>query len=175
MVESYQSRINIPVPENGFPVSDSSATGGADPISGREWVTDSTMAEHQGLLVDLEYACIFKLATPRQCDAAQTYADPTLIDSCDCQPPTNGTGPFTHAQVPAVCNDATPTQQDFAKVYPTTRELLLAKLLGEVQGANEGVISSMCPIHTAEQGAGDPLFGYRPAMSALVERLKKSL
>lgn len=175
MVESYQSRINIPVPENVFRVLDSNATEGADPISGREWVTDSTMAEHQGLLVDLEYACIFKLATPRQCDAAPISADPTLAASCECQPPMPGTGAFTHAQVPAVCNDVVPTQQDYAKVYPTTRELLLAKLLGEVQGANEGVISSMCPIHTVEQGAGDPLFGYRPAMSALIGRLKKSL
>ena len=53
--------------------------------------------------------------------------------------------------------------------------LSLAKLLGEVPGANEGVVSSLCPIHTIEGEAGDPLYGYRPAMSAIVERLKQSL
>jgi len=44
-----------------------------------------------------------------------------------------------------------------------------------VPGANEGVISSLCPIHTVEGEAGDPLYGYRPAMSAIVDRLKRSL
>jgi hypothetical protein len=175
MVESYQSRVGVAVPTGGFPVSDPSTPEGTDPINGREWVTDSTMAEHSGLLVDREYACTFQLATPRHCDAAATAADPTLIDQCDCTPPQPGTGTFTHAQVPAVCNDTTTTQQDYAKAYPTIRELLLAKLLGEVPGANEGVISSICPIHTVEGEAGDPLYGYRPAVSAIVERLKQSL
>jgi hypothetical protein len=175
MVESYQPRDSVAVPTGGFAVAPSSAAEGADPISGREWITDSTAATHEGLLVDREYACIFKLPTPRQCDNAATAADPTLQDSCDCQPPQSGTGSFTHDQVPAVCNDATPTQQDYAKAYPTIRELLLAKLLGEAPGANEGVISSLCPIHTVEGEAGDPLYGYRPAMSAIVDRLKRSL
>ena len=170
MVESYQDRSSTPVPPNGFKVADPTQPGGTDPISGREWVTDSTMAEHQGLVVDREYACIFKLPMARQCDAPATTADPTLTDSCDCQPPTGGTGSFTHEQVPAVCNDATPTQQDYAKAYPTIRELLLAKLMGK-----QGVISSLCPIHTSEQGAGDPLYGYRPAMNAIVNSLKSAL
>lgn len=173
MVESYQPRDGVVVPTGGFVVAPSSAAEGTDPISGRDWVTDSTAPMHTGLLVDREYACIFKLTTPRHCDNAATTADPTLQDACDCQPP--GTGSFTHDQVPAVCNDATPTQQDYAKAYPTFRELLLAKLLGEVPGANEGVISSLCPIHTVEGEAGDPLYGYRPAMSAIVDRLKRSL
>jgi hypothetical protein len=175
MVESYQPRDGMVVPTGGFAVATSGAAEGTDPISGREWVTDSTAATHTGLLVDREYACIFKLNTPRHCDNAATTADPTLQDACDCQPPQAGTGSFTHDQVPGVCNDSTPTQQDYAKAYPTIRELLLAKLLGEVPGANEGVISSLCPIHTVEGEAGDPLYGYRPAMSAIVDRLKRSL
>ncbi len=63
MIESYQSRVGAVVPAGGFPVSATSAAEGSDPISGREFVTDSTNAEHQGLRVDREYACIFKLAT----------------------------------------------------------------------------------------------------------------
>ncbi len=147
MVESYQSRVSTPVPPGGFPVSPASTPTGSDPINGREWTTDSTMPMHQGLLVDREYACTFKLATPRDCSSAATAKDPTLPDSCDCQPPDpSTTGAFTHDEVPAVCNDTVPTEQDSAKAYPTIRELLLAKLLGEVPGANEGVISSICPI-----------------------------
>ena len=173
MVESYQSRVSVTVPAGGFPVSPATAAEGTDPISGREWTTDSTMPQHEGLLVDREYACTFKLAEPRDCSNPATAADPTLLDSCDCEPPQTGT--FTHDQVPAVCNDAAPTQQDYAKAYPTIRELLLAKLLGEVPGANEGVISSICPIHTVEGEGGDPLYGYRPAVSVLINRLKRSL
>ncbi|HTB71914.1 MAG TPA: hypothetical protein VK762_01660 [Polyangiaceae bacterium] len=175
MVESYQARVNVTVPAGGFPVSPTSAAEGTDPISGREWVTDSTAATHESLLVDREYACIFQLAAPRQCDDTATSADPTLLDSCDCLPPQSGTGSFTHDEVAAVCNDAKPTQQDYAKAYPTIRELLLAKLLGDVPGANAGVVSSICPIHVVEGEAGDPLYGYRPAVSAIVDRLKASL
>jgi hypothetical protein len=175
MVESYQSRSGANVPVGGFPVAPVTSTGRADPISGREFTTDSLMAEHSGLRVDREYACTFALDAPRDCSDAATTADPTLEDSCDCSPPVPGTGAFTHDEVPSVCNDATPTQQDYAKAYPTIRELLLAQQLGQVPGANEGVISSLCPIHTTEATPGDPLFGYRPAMSALISRLKRSL
>jgi hypothetical protein len=176
MVESYQSRVNSPVPVGGFPVAPTSSAEGTDPISGREFVTDSTSPLHQGLRVDREYACTFRLAAPRLCDGNATSADPTLLDSCDCQPPAPGdVSTFTHDEVPAVCNDTTPTQQDFAKAYPTIRELLLAQMLGNVPGANEGVVSSICPIHVVEASPGDPLYGYRPAMSALVDRLKRSL
>ncbi len=179
MVESYNQRTGVPVPSNGFKVADQSQPSGTDPISGREWVTDSTAPEHQGLLVDREYACTFLLEKPRDCSDTATTADPTLRDSCDCQPPSPQTaaGSFTHAEVPAVCEDMIPTQQDYAKAYPTIRELELAHLLGQVSGANEGVVSSLCPIHTTDMSAAgnDPLFGYRPAMNALINRMKISL
>ncbi len=141
-----------------------------------KWTTDSVMAEHTGLLVDREYACIFKLQNPRDCSMAATSADPTLQDSCDCQPPDKG-GAFTHAQIPAVCNDNTPTQQHSAKAYPTVRELEVAHLLGAVPGANVGIISSLCPIHTTDMSANntDPLYGYRPAMNAIISALSKTL
>ena len=86
-------------------------------------------------------------------------------------------GAFSHAEVPAVCDDTTPTQQDYAKAYPTIRELELAHLLGQVNGANEGIISSLCPIHTYRsiRQRHDPLFGYRPAMDALVSRMTVAL
>ncbi len=180
MVEDYQQRTGAPVPSGGFKVSDQSSPEGTDPIAGREWQTNSAsasgVARHQGLLVDREYACIFKLATPRDCSATAITADPTLNDSCDCTAPAaNSGGAFAHAELPAVCNDTTNTLQDSAKAYPTIRELELAHLLGQVNGANEGIISSLCPIHTSEQTPGDPLFGYRPAMNAIIARLSAAL
>jgi hypothetical protein len=85
---------------------------------------------------------------------------------------------FTHAEVPAVCNDANPRMQDSAKAYPTIRELELARLLGKVTGAHEGIISSLCPIHTKDVSAdqtSDPLYGYRPAMNAIASQLGSEL
>ena len=183
MVESYQPRTSEPVPRGRSGLADpsqvASASGQlADPISGREWITDSTTPAHQGTPVDREFACIFKLTDgatgqpkPRQCDTTATTADPTLEESCDCLPPAGG-GTFTHEQVPAVCNDAKPTQQDYAKAYPTIRELLLAKLMGD-----QGVVSSLCPIHTTDMtpDGTDPLYGYRPAMNAIVNKLAAHL
>jgi hypothetical protein len=164
MVESFTPRTNVAVPPGRTGVSLPTAKVGADPINGREWVTQ------QNGVVDLEYACTFKLSQPRDCSSAAQKADPTLTDSCDCL------GGFPTGDVPAVCDATTPTTQDYAKAYPTIRELELAKLLGD-QGdqVNEGIVSSLCPIHTEEETPGDPLFGYRPAMNTIVNRLRTAL
>ncbi|HEX3770744.1 MAG TPA: hypothetical protein VHV30_07770 [Polyangiaceae bacterium] len=189
MAESYDSRISgsnpiaVPPGDPLHALADTTATGtNRDPISGREWVTNSTMAKHAGLVVDREYSCIFQLVdrttgtpTPRDCSDAATAADPTLLDSCDCTTPYMGTGSFTPAQIPAVCNDAKPTEQDYAKAYPTIRELEVAHLLGS-NGGNPGIVSSLCPIHTYDMmGGTDPLFGYRPAVNAIIAALSKQL
>jgi hypothetical protein len=131
MVESYQSRVNAVVPAGGFAVAPTSAAEGTDPISGREWVTDSTAATHSGLFVDREYACIFKLAAPRNCDFAAMAADPTLVDSCDCSAPQSGTGSFTHDRSCGLQRRA--PAAGHAKAYPTIRELLLAKPWGSAR------------------------------------------
>jgi hypothetical protein len=63
------------------------------------------------------------------------------------------------------------TVQTHAKAYPTTRELMLANMMG-----SQGIVSSLCPIHTEDNDAGDdPLYGYRPAVNAIVNRLKSAL
>jgi hypothetical protein len=151
MIESYQPRPGVPPP---------SSPDGTDPISGREWITDQ--GPHTPLYVDREYACTFPLAQPRDC----TITDPAVQYSCDCA----ATG-LTHEQTPAVCDPTTPQKQTYAKAYPTIRELLLAKLLG-----NQGIVSSLCPIHPVDQMNGhDPLYGYRPAIKAIVDRLGNAL
>lgn len=144
MVESFSPRAGLPPP---------SAASNADPVSGREWLTDAYGR------VDLEYACTFPLASPRVC------ADPKDT-ACDCA----GADSRPSTQVPSVCDPASPTTQRFAKAYPTVRELELAKDLG-----TQGIVSSICPAHVTEQSPGDPLYGYRPAMNAIVDRLKSHL
>jgi hypothetical protein len=148
MIESYQPRTGLPAP---------SAADNADPINGREWVTDQ--GNHADLIVDREYACTFPISPARDCtDPANKYA-------CDCS--TKG---LTHEQTPPVCDTNNPNSQVKAKAYPTIRELTLGRLMG-----TQGIISSICPIHVTEQGTGDPLYGYRPAVSAIVDRLKNAL
>src|ERR1700691_3964212 len=41
---------------------------------------------------------------------------------------------------------------------------------------SQGILSSLCPIHTTDNAQGnDPLFGYRPAITSIVNRLKNAL
>jgi hypothetical protein len=42
----------------------------------------------------------------------------------------------------------------------------------------QGIVSSICPIHTTPANGDsppDPLFGYRPGMTAIVNRIRGSL
>ncbi len=179
MIESSQ-------PRSGASLSAPGSPEGADSINGREWKTDGTqngVADHRNLAVDREYACIFKLQdaqgnpTPRFCDpmGAAATADPTITQACDC----SSTG-LPMDEVPAVCSYTDPTdptqgapgtQQDYAKAYPTIRELQLARLMG-----NQGIVSSLCPIHLSDNATGDdPLYGYRPAITAIIDRVSGAL
>jgi hypothetical protein len=157
MIESVTPRPGLPGPGSAV---------GADPISGHEW--DSTDGPHLDLNVDLEYACIFKLATPRDCskDAQGAYTVNANEYSCDC----SSTG-LTPDELSPVCDPTTNTTQNYAKAYPTIRELTLAKLLGP-----QGIVASICPIDVADNTNGtDPLYGYRPAVSNLVDHMRPTL
>jgi hypothetical protein len=164
-----------------------------DPINGREWTTNKGV---HSLPVDRQYACIFELpTTPVQTQRDCATLDALTIEgnSCDCVP--GGTWSAGSAgmgvaqatgnssdEVPPLCakrsTDGTITSsvgdytvQVAAKAYPTIRELTLASMLG-----NQGVVSSLCPIHTNDNATGDdPLYGYRPAVNALINRLKTAL
>jgi hypothetical protein len=164
---------------------------GADPlrpdaINGREWTTNTGT---HSLPVDREYACIFQLPLSSQRDCAALTADSVEGNSCECvpggqwgsggAPAATGNSPdetsplcsttSTDGTITSAVSDY--TVQTYAKVYPTTRELMLANMLGA-----QGVVSSMCPIHTQDNAAGnDPLYGYRPAMDTLVNRMKSAL
>ncbi len=157
-----------------------------DPINGREWTTTQGV---QYLDVDVEYACIFQLPLASQRDCAAIPNNTIEENSCGCPPAYNDSTGAAEAtgntpdEIGPLCSmtstDGTSivsavndyTVQTYAKAYPTIRELTLAAMLG-----GQGVVSSMCPIHTADNTAGnDPLYGYRPAVDALVDRMKGAL
>jgi hypothetical protein len=160
MLESYQPRPGIPTSPPG------------DNISGYDWITDqpagvTASAGGHVLTVDREYACTFPLNTPRDC------SQPDQQGACDCPWSAPMSGGLAPQEIPPICNPMNPTQQIGAKVYPTIRELLLAKLM-----KNQGFISSLCPIHVTPAGgnpATDPLYGYNPAVNGIVDRLKVAL
>ncbi len=178
MIEDYKPRegvLTLPFPNPGG--------GGADPINGGDWVTDTVSPEHL-LPVDREYACIFPLVDPmsgtpmpRDCANATSGTNPLSYFQCDCE-----LAGLPRSAVPSVCGLTDPSQpyaqftndyttQYYAKAYPTVREIQLARLMG-----TQGVLSSICPIHTTFSGGpNDPLFGYRPAMTTIIDRLGSSL
>jgi hypothetical protein len=204
MIESYQPRTAasgvLPTGVTALTANAAAALGGfaeGDPINGNEWVTDTSFmnaqamiqASHSDLPVDREYACIFPLvdpttgaATPRDCSNPMDFVNQ---EACDCSPPT-ATAPALVAtapsQIPAVCGQCTAAcsmggasanynLQYYAKTYPTIREIELVHLMGP-----QGILSSMCPIHPSYVGGTtDPVFGYRPAVTSIINRLKTAL
>jgi hypothetical protein len=128
------------VTEN-HPPSATRGDNGTDAVHGREWDTGGN---------DLQYACTFELPDVRTCTAQDT--------SCDC----------ADAKNPPLCG-ATAGQQLRAKAYPTVREFMAVRALGD-----QGVIASLCPI-TLKGDKQDPSYGYNPAVKAIVDRLKNAL
>jgi len=146
MMESTDPRPGIPGTSGGLM---------ADPINGHEWAnTDRT---------DLEYACIFKLpGTPRDC--AQIATEPEPQRGCDCKTVTPGdNNPL--CQQP---DGSYGTNQAYAKAYPGIRELQTLKDFG-----NNSIIASICARNLTDNSKQD--YGYRPAVDAIVDRLKEAL
>ncbi len=135
-----------------------------DPINGREF--DTTVG--QPGYSDLEYACTFPLTTPKDCTL------PQYNGACDCQQDPDGGTPYEANGTSSVCKqnaDGTySTIQMYGKAYPGIEELSVARQLGPY-----GIVSSLCPVHPVAASPTDPLYGYRPAMTAIVNRLKPAL
>jgi hypothetical protein len=134
-----------------------------DPINGREWATNNS---------DLQFACIFPLVDPQTgTPAPKDCADPG-DDACACHAGAN-------TQNTPLCqkNGGTyTTTQIYGKAYPSVRELAIAHAMAGSASGVQGIVSSLCPIHTSYvSGQSDPLYGYRPAVNAIVNRLKISL
>jgi hypothetical protein len=153
MLESELPRtsVNVPLSASNSSNCPPGSAAGCDPINGGEWDTKKG---------DVQFSCIFQLATPRDC---ATVPSGTF---CDC-------AAGTPEQSSALCQTsggAPTTVQVAGKAYPSVREMLLAHAMGA-----QGIVSSLCPIHVTEQSPGDPLFGYRPAVGAIVSRIKRSI
>ncbi len=104
---------------------------------------------------DFQYACTFKLQTPRNCGAGVTYSD-----TCDCGPGADN----------PLCDPSDPTMQVRGKAYPCISELSLARAL-----KNQAVVSSICGMPEEKTADAPHLSGYRPAMATLVDRLRATL
>jgi len=101
---------------------------------------------------DLQYACIFQLPTPVNCANA----------TCDC----------SSSQQNPLCYDGSGfgTTQYRAKAYPGRRQLAVLKGVG-----GQGIVASICPAKVDPNQKSAPDWGYRPAIAAIVDRLKGAL
>jgi len=121
----------------------------ASPVNGHEW---NVTARN-----DLQYACVFDLPTPKSCES--TY------QSCDCATADDDGSKNPLCQA---ADGSYGTTQYKAKAYPTPRILNVFKKV-----PNQAVVASICAPQLTEENSPD--YGYRAAISALVERIRPSL
>jgi hypothetical protein len=150
MIESVAQRPGLPGP-------DSAAV--ADPINGHEW----DISKNGPPNADLQYACVFDLPVPTQCDP--------MNPDCDCNDGIGNQGGTVADMKSPLCQsrDGTYGHTQFrAKAYPGIRELQVLHGLGD-----QGIVASICPANTSNNARPD--FGYRPAVSAIIQRLRPPL
>jgi len=141
---------------------------GENPITGEPMATPATpnansINGHDRSIPDkndLQYACIFPLlpGTARDCAAACA-----LENGCDCIDPGND-DPLCDVEP----DKGTPTRQARGKAYPGLRQLGVLKGLED-----QGIVGSVCPAQLGDAGRDD--YGYRPAIGAIVDKLKQTL
>jgi hypothetical protein len=170
MVENWDPRTTQGVMANASQCSPTSSDT-CDPINGREWSTNKG---------DLQFSCVFDL-TPQfpagspgaAAGGGKDCTQQMFSGACDC-----ATGAL-NSQTQLCAKDASgtyTTTQIRGKAYPSVREMIIAKAMSSSQVGDQGIVSSLCPIHVTDQSGGnDPLFGYRPAVTAIIDRLKNSL
>jgi hypothetical protein len=130
-------------------VAETSMSSTANVINGHEQVAIPTERS------DLQFACIFPLATPVPCTEANSRA-------CDCTANEYArNSPI--CSFPAANVDGTQTH---GKAYPGVRELEMLRGLGD-----QAVVASICAKKVTADGspATDPDYGYNPAMRALID------
>ncbi len=161
MVESITPR-NGSNPATGEALA--GPTGGflANSINGHEW----TVADNS----DLQYACIFPLSGDRQpCISQEEFRNRReageAVPNCDCTDFGGDTFQNPLCQAP---NGQFDTTQRYAKAYPSLRQLQVLYDYG-----TNSIVASICPKETENTNAKD--FGYRPAVGAIVDRLKEQL
>jgi len=153
MQESKDPRSGVDGENPPVALAGTEAARRANPVNGHEWKnTDQD---------DLQYACIFDLAQTRDC-AQEIMKVPA--PGCDCKP-------GKEADNNPLCQGANgqySTVQNAAKAYPGLRELKVLKDFG-----NNSIVASICARNLKDANAQD--YGYRPAVDAIVDRLKEAL
>jgi hypothetical protein len=159
MIETYVPRqgTNPNVPVSIVPPT--SMDPAANAINGHEQNVPATD--------DLQYACTFKLATPKACAPSDA--------ACDCSAAKDGTTTTLTANNSPLCQPpgggAPGTTQYYAKAYPGARELTVLRDIG-----SNGIVASICPkVTVSANPSSDPNYGYNPAVDAIVNRLKQDL
>jgi len=115
---------------------------------------------------DLQYACTFDLVPPTPCTTANS-------NGCDC----NGSEEAYNRPLCQYPGGGADGIQTHAKAYPGVRHLQVLKGYGD-----NAIVASICPKNVMAQGgdspaarAGDPDYGYNPAVGAIIDRLKEAL
>ncbi|HEB53049.1 MAG TPA: hypothetical protein ENI87_07340 [bacterium] len=132
----------------GAPLAPPGASYDANVINGHEYSIP--------LRDDLQYACVFPLFVPKDCNNPNEIA-------CDCLDPGND-NPL--CQDPST--DQFGTTQYRAKAYPGLRHLGVLKSLGA-----RGVAGSICPAQLSDPNSAD--FGYIPTVRTLVREVAPAL
>jgi hypothetical protein len=147
MIESKTPRSGVN-PATNTAVAPPSSGPGASPINGHE----SNNPLSYG---DLQYACTFELPQARDCTTLPGGV------GCDCEPdPDPSTLQSPLCQAP---DGSYSSIQRYAKAYPGTRQLQVAKDLG-----TNAVIGSACPKDVA---ATSPAHAYIPVVDAVARQL----
>ncbi len=160
MLESVTPRSGTN-PATGEALANPGAGFLANSINGHEW----TVADNS----DLQYACIFPLADQKPCISQEEFRN--LIDTgaavpnCDC---TDFGGDMFQNPLCQAQSGAFDQTQRYAKAYPSLRQLQVLYDYG-----SNSIVASICPKETTNQNARD--FGYRPAVAAIIDRLKEQL
>ena len=149
MIESIDPRSGTHPATGTALVQPGSGDPVGNPVNSSEW--------NIPLRSDLQYACTFPLTGtfgPLDCSLQENAF------GCDCNASPenplcwNGTGYGT--------------MQHRAKAYPGRRQLAVLKGMAE-----QAIVASVCPANMSDVNAKD--FGYRPAIGAIVDRLKGAL
>jgi len=156
MIESMAPRMGQN-PVTPFTISPATSKNPQEnPINGHE----KNDVDH----TDLQHACIFHLPKPIVCMPE--------MNGCDCAPDNDGSLSYVMSENSALCQPPggglPTTTQYFAKAYPGTRELTLARQMG-----SRAVSASLCP-RTLDD-ASSPAYGYGPAFDSLLKRIAQTL
>ncbi|HVU04878.1 MAG TPA: hypothetical protein VHE30_24175 [Polyangiaceae bacterium] len=160
MVESTMPRAGTDVNGKLIP-GPNAALSETNGINGHDWNAAPS---------DLEYACIFPLPRDGSGKNFRTCSD-DLDSNCDCTPPgIDGKSPL--CQNPATGEYG--HDQYYAKAYPGLRELSVLQDFGD-----NAIVASICARNLEKPSdPNTPVaqdYGYRPAVDALVDRLKDQL